>query len=123
MSELSKVILLNVIPMFKGSTYRDTVTLTNDDGSPMDLSGYVVRSQLKTKLGEFVASFECTIPEPTTGVITRVMVETDTRLLTPSDKPAYAWGIELTGFYGEVLPEIQGGATVAPEIVTTQVII
>lgn len=117
MSELSKIILLNVIPMYKGSTYTDTVTLTQDDGSPMDLSGYTVRSQLKTKLGEPAASFVCSIPDPLTGVIVRVMSEDDTRLLTPSDKPSYVWGVELTDFYGNVSPEIQGGATVKPEVV------
>lgn len=107
----------NIITVAQGSTYTDTVTLTQSNGSPLNLTGYTVRSQIRDAAGVLVGTFTCTVTDPTTGVIARSMAKTITAALVPSATIKHAWGIELTQPSGAVLPEIQGGVIVTPEVV------
>jgi hypothetical protein len=108
----------NIIPITQGSDYADTVTIKQPDGTPMDLTGYIVESQLRDLSSTKVADFTCEIlAPPTDGVIARSLSRFDTTGLVPLHTPNHVWGIRLTAPDGNVLPEIQGGAKVSQVVV------
>ena len=107
----------NVIPICQGSNYRDTVKMTQPDGTPMDLTGYIVTSQLRTVTGELAATFTCTVPTPANGEIKRTISATDTAKLNPATNIQHVWGLQMVAPDGGVEPEQQGGAMVAAEVV------
>ena len=108
----------NLITIAQGSDYADTVTITQTSGgTALDLTGYTVASKLKTLNGALAATFICTIPSPATGIVVRSITGANTKLLTPATSINHVWGVQLTTPGGAVLPEIQGGAFVSPEVV------
>ena len=119
MGDYDKIKETNVITISQGSTYNDTVTVSQSNGNPVDLTGYTVSSQLRTEDGVQVATFICTVATPASGVIARELTAEATAALTPTKKliPKHVWGVELTTPSGDVLPEIQGGALVDIEVV------
>lgn len=106
-----------VIPITQGSDYNDTVQVNQANGTPVDLTGYTVRSQLRSVTGSLAATFTCTITSPATGVIARKLTAIVTTALTVTSGAGYVWGVELTAPDGSVIPEIQGGALVIAEVV------
>jgi hypothetical protein len=86
-------------------------------GAPLNLTGYAARGQVRDMNGGLVASFACTIPDPLTGVVARTIPAAETALLTPGTNIQHVWGLELTAPSGSVLPEIQGGVMISPEVV------
>lgn len=107
-----------VIQIIKGCDYHDTILLTNQDGTPTDLTGQTATSQLRTYAGALAGSFTCEIPEPLTGQIERHMHAAITATLSASTSMApHVHGTRLTGLDGSVQPELQGGALVVPGVV------
>lgn len=112
------IINTNIITISQGSDYAGTVTVTQTvGGAPLDLTGYAVRSFLRTVDGVLVGEFTCEISAPASGIITRTMDKAITAALTPATIVTHVWGMELTAPNGSVLPEIQGGAKVDREVV------
>lgn len=107
----------NIITIGQGSTYTDTVTVEQSAGVPVDLTGYSVRSQLRTVDDVIVGTFACTVPTPANGIIERELAAVTTAALVPSLSVQHVWGIELTAPSGAIVPEIQGGALINPEVV------
>jgi hypothetical protein len=105
-----------IIPITQGSDYQDTVQINQDNGTPMDLTGYTVRSQLRRANGDLAATFACSVPTPTSGSISRSLTAVQTAALVPTATITYAWGVELVSANGFVM-EIQGGARVTAEVV------
>lgn len=106
-----------VIPIIQGSDYSDTVQVNQPDNVPMDLTGFTVRSQLRRINGGLAATFNCSVPVPTSGLIYRSLTSLQTAALLATPNITYVWGIELTAADGTVLPELQGGAGVTAEVV------
>ncbi len=108
----------NIITIPKGSTYEDTVLVEHENGDPFVFTGYTVRSHLRTLSGALVGTFTCNIPLPDTGVVERALSVEETSLLNPEAHVTHVWGVEITETAtGKVLPEIQGGAMIGPEVV------
>lgn len=121
----------NIIPIKQGSTYIDTITCTQPDGSPMDLKDCTFRSQLRalddTMILDETKFTSAPVPDELidgvltpTGKIAREIsaaYTSDIPLPNPVTKVIYVWGVEITTGTGKVLPEIQGGATVSPQVV------
>ena len=111
-------ITINVISIPQGSTYRDTVTITDQlTGLPVDLTGCTVESQLRDLNDSLVGIFVYDLGTPTLGVVSRILPAGDTAKLTVSTTPIYVWGIKITKPDLEVLPQITGGATVSLAVV------
>lgn len=108
----------NLITIQKGSTCNVSVTIKDEDGVVIDLTGYTTRAQLKTLAGATVGTFDITVSAPTTGVVDMQLISSVTTLLTVSDYVQHVWGLELTQPSGDIYPEIQGGAIIDPEVVT-----
>lgn len=110
-----------LISIQQGETYFDTVSCLNSDGTPFDLTGCSIRSQLKTLDDVLKATFVCTVEEPLLGKIKRTISALDTALIdvvVPVTKVSHVWGVEITLSGGlDILPEIQGPALILPEIV------
>ena len=108
----------NLIKIPQGSDYSDTITVFQAGGlTPVDLTGYTVKSQLKSLAGELVAEFVCSVPTPANGIVMRSLPNSVTTIIVPVTTPKYVWGLQLTSPSLTILPEIQGGATVTAEVV------
>jgi hypothetical protein len=54
----------------QGSDFSAEIQLENDDGTPMDLSGFEVYSQFRKSYGSVIGySFTCTVLDASNGVI------------------------------------------------------
>lgn len=116
MNPYSKILAQNIITIMQGSNYTDTVELKQPDGTPLNLTGYTVRSQLRSLDGTKVKDFACAIDDPESGIIARTLPAEDTAELQPDVRPNHVWGLELTAPDGAVVPEIQGGTIVDVEV-------
>lgn len=120
----------------RGSTWEDEFTYTGDDGSPIDLTGYEARMQVRTLATQYGTSTAGLMLElSTTGTDPLLVWDTAAagrlRIVARPDQHAalnagnarkakYAYAIELfkpdgTGEY--VLPLVTGSITVRGEVV------
>jgi len=73
----------------KNSDFSVTITI-EIDGSPLDLSGYSVLSQVKDKEGgNLLGTFICTVTDPTGGTFQMYMAAADCANVVMST--AYGW--------------------------------
>jgi hypothetical protein len=105
---------MNLITISQGSDCTGTLTLKQPDWTPIDLTGYSARGQVRDMSGALVASMVCTI---SASVVSWAISNAETAALIPAASPSYVWGIELTAPSGQILPEIQGTAQVTVEVV------
>lgn len=99
-----------------GSSFQSTLTLRNDDGSPMDLTGYVVRGQLRRSIIA-EAKIDLTVAidnDPTTGIITISLEDEVTAAMKPYGY--YLFDIEIESSGGEVTRVLKGKVITDPEI-------
>lgn len=99
----------------QGSTFVIDITI-KEDGSVKDLTGYSARSQMRSTktAADVAASFTCTIPVPTSGV-----VKMELPASTSSDMSAglYFYDLEIhTGSDAVVKRLIEGKVTLNQEV-------
>jgi hypothetical protein len=97
-----------------GSTYSNIISVTASNGSPLDLTGYTVASQLRKSYQSSTSySFNASVHDAANGKI---------RLqLTPSQSeaiPAGRWlyDVEITSPIGTKTRVVEGIVTVTPQI-------
>jgi hypothetical protein len=102
----------------QGATWSVTVTYTDSNGTPINLTGYTAAMQVRQQYSSADADLTLTSPSggivitPLTGVIVITMTATQTAAL---EEGYYVYDVELTsGSYKDRL--IQGQLTVAPEV-------
>ncbi len=118
MGAYDAIINRNVVTIYQGSTYRDTVTVEQTAGVPLNLTGYTVQSKIKLVSTGDTVNFTCSVPTPSSGVVQRSLSNALTVSLTPCVAGKYVWALQLTAPSGDVLPEIQGGAIVIAEVIS-----
>jgi hypothetical protein len=98
----------------QGSTFNSIVTLRNQNGTPMNLTGYTVKSQFRKSYQSSQAfNFTTSVFDATTGRI---------RLQLPADYSStiragrYLYDIEITSPIGEKLRALEGIVVISPEI-------
>jgi len=109
------------VPIVQGQFYEDTINLTHTDGSPIDLTGATVISQIRrgpASLGYgILASFTVTISSPaTSGIITRSLTGTQTAALPlpfPTDA-TFFHDVFVTTNGGQPIQVVVGPVTVSP---------
>ena len=99
----------------QGTTFVLNVTI-KEDGEPKNISGYSARAQMRpTRTSStLTATFTCSIPDPTSGLIIMEMTPTTTSGITDG---RYYYDLELVGA-GETIVNrlLQGEVTVSPEV-------
>lgn len=106
----------------QGATWRLQLTLKDSSDDPIDLTGHIVRMQLRTAHSARTALVSLTtvtpahgisIPTPTNGVVTLELTDEETALLPPRE---LVYDVEVENPSGEVQRVLQGVATVDPEV-------
>lgn len=101
----------------QGTTFSSIISLTQQDGTPMDLTGYTVKSQFrKSYQSSSATSFTASVYDATAGKIRLQLVPTDT---TSIQAGRYLYDIELTSSSGEKSRALEGLVILTPEITKT----
>lgn len=97
----------------QGSDYITSVTLTDDDGNPLDLVGYTGEAQIrKYYTSTTYRSFDVTI-EANTGT---VQLELDANTSNNMDFGRYVYDVELTASDGTISRIMEGIVTITPGV-------
>lgn len=96
----------------QGTTFSLDLTLTNDDGTPTDLTDYTVSSQMRKSHYSTTYTSFTTDKVNLTGVITISLTATQTSALKAG---RYVYDIEIESSI-ETLRVLEGIVTVTPEV-------
>mgnify|MGYP001218792800 CR=1 FL=1 len=107
----------------QGKTWVLQLSLTQDTGAPLDISGWVVRGQIRRtyKSDAVVATWECSVEDGPGGKVF-VMVKADDTAKIPCGNSAndalskYVYDIEAQDPTGYVLELLRGRLFVLPEV-------
>jgi hypothetical protein len=97
----------------QGSDFIISISLQNDDGTIMDLTGFSIYSQFRKSFGSTTAyAFNAQIPDPTNGILTLALSGTSSSAIKPG---RYLYDVEI------VLDRlktrvVEGIVTINPEI-------
>lgn len=98
----------------QGTTFSSIITLTNQDGTAMNLTGYTVASQFRKSFQSSTAtSFTASIYDAATGKI-RLQLSPTTSSAIKAGR--YLYDIELTSGAGEKSRALEGLVIITPEI-------
>jgi hypothetical protein len=101
----------------QGTTFSSIITLTNQDGTAMNLTGYTVRSQFrKSYQSSSSTSFTASVHDATAGKIRLQLSPTDSSSIQAG---RYLYDIELTSGSGEKSRALEGLVILTPEITKT----
>jgi hypothetical protein len=102
----------NII-MDQGTTFSTTIFITDDNGDPVDLSGYTGRSQIrKHHTSSNAVSFSVSLTEAT-GVVSLGLTANQTSSLISG---RYVYDVEVVSSANVVSRIIEGIVTVTPEV-------
>lgn len=100
-----------------------TMTLTNPDTSPVNLTGCTIRAQVRKTYDavDIAATFTCTVTTPASGIFTFEIPAAQTTLLTcgaseTDEASQYVWDMEMVDSSGRVIPLLYGNAAVFREV-------
>ena len=98
----------------QGTTYSAIITLTNQDGSVMNLDGYTVKSQFRKSYQSSTAvSFVASVYNAAAG---QVRLELAPETTTNIKAGRYLYDIEVTSGTNEKLRVLEGIVVITPEI-------
>lgn len=99
----------------QGSTFRKQLQVKGSDGTPVNLTGYQVRGQIRIAFEDVnpTASFTCTITDAVNGIVEIVLTATLTEDLSFT-KGVY--DIELVAPGGAVTRLLQGNVILSKEV-------
>jgi hypothetical protein len=103
------------INAYSGATLSLSFTAKDEDGDPVDLTGYTARAEVRPTISSSTLTLNLapTIPTPANGVISISIADEVTALIDPG---AYVWGLVLVTPAGGVIP-IESGPIVFRQIV------
>jgi len=98
----------------QGTTFSSIISLTQQDGTPMNLTGYTVKSQFrKSYQSSSATSFTASVYDATAGKIRLQLNPTDTSSVQAG---RYLYDIELTSSSGDKSRALEGLVILTPEI-------
>lgn len=98
----------------QGSFYRTYVTVTSTAGTPLDLTGFTVASQMRKSYQTTTAyDFTTSISNPIQGRV-RIELSSEQSRLIPAGK--YLYDLEVTSPTGEKTRVVEGIVLINPEI-------
>ena len=98
----------------QGADFITTLNVTNDDGDPMNLTGYTGEAQMRkhyTSLTYY--SFDVTIPTPPNGEVSLSLTANATNSI-PAGR--YVYDCELTSGAGKKSRLVEGIVTINPQV-------
>ena len=103
------------INAYSGATLSLSFTAKDEDGDPVDLTGYTARAEVRPTISSSTITLNLspTIPTPANGIISISIADEVTALIEPG---AYVWGLVLVTPVGGVIP-IESGPIVFRQIV------
>jgi len=98
----------------QGSDFNTEITLEDDDGMPMDLTGCSIYSQFRKSFGATTAySFTTSISDATAGVFKLSLPGTYSSTIKPG---RYLYDVEIITNASVKIRVVEGIITIAPEI-------
>ena len=102
------------LDIFQGSDYAATVTVEYVDGTPVDLTGWTAKAQLRN------GTADCS-PEVIHEISTTITLPDQVVLSIPHDttttlKGRYAWDLDLTSPEDAIITVLAGAANVTAEV-------
>lgn len=100
---------------YSGATLSLSFTCKDEDGDPVDLTGYTARAEVRPTVSSSTITLNLspTIQTPANGIISVSIADTVTADIEPG---AYVWGLVLETPAGGVIP-IESGPIVFRQIV------
>ena len=68
---------MNYLKFKRGDTYHLQVTLRDENGDVINITGYTIESQIRQPTGELISTLTTTLTDPTNGTFT--LEDTDTQ--------------------------------------------
>jgi len=101
--------------LYAGDDFVMVVTVQNDDGSAVDLTGYTAVSQIKTRIGDAtpLATFTC-VTGGTAGTVTMTLPNAESASLTSG----VVYDMQITSSGGVITTLIAGSLTINPQVTT-----
>ena len=104
----------------QGTTFSSIITLNNQNGTPMNLTGFTVKSQFRKSYQSSTAtSFTASIYDAAAGQIRLQLAPADSSNVRAG---RYLYDIELTSPVGEKTRPLEGLVIITPEITKTRLI-
>lgn len=101
----------------QGTTFSSIITLRNQDGTPLNLTNFTVKSQFRKSYQSSTAvNFTASIYDATGGKVRLQLSPSDT---TNIRSGRYLYDIELTSPIGEKIRPLEGLVILTPEITKT----
>ena len=105
------------LAIYQGDTFAAQVDVTLEDGTPADLTGYTVASQIRhgpADLAELTAVIAANIVSPLEGSISLALTPEQTTAL-PTQEVLF-WDLELTAEDGTITTILAGNVLVTAEV-------
>lgn len=108
----------------QGGTFVVSLILQNQDGSPVDLAGATLVSQIRRRALDpdpVVETFNITITNAAAGMANLLLTDDETAALVAGEKRTdpisqYVWDLELIDTLGATMPLLYGDVTVFREV-------
>lgn len=97
----------------QGTTFSTDIYLTDDDGNPIDLTGYTGASKMRKHYTSSNAQSFTVSLNTTYGYVTLSLTSANTANLTPG---RYVYDVEVTSSSNVVSRIVEGIVTVTPEV-------
>jgi len=98
----------------QGSDFNGVITLTNQDGSPLVLTGYTIKSQFrKSYNSSSFTEFTATVTNASQGIITLRLTAAQSSAVQAG---RYLYDIEITSSSGAKTRALEGIVVITPEI-------
>lgn len=105
----------NDLVIYKGDYVELFVTIKNATGTPMPLTGFTPKAQLKTSYDDPIPrQFDCTL----TGVAGQVRIYLSSSVTSELLPGSYIWDFQITSGTGETRTYLAGDVTVYNEVTT-----
>ena len=96
------------------TSFDQSFTLTNDDGSALNLTGYTILAQIRKHSSSTTAvNFSATAPSPTSGVVKLELQPSDTASLKPG---RYVYDIVITDPSSVATRVVEGSVIVSKTV-------
>ena len=99
--------------IYQGDDYRATVTLSNQDGSPVDLTGFTAQAQIREDVADVAPDVLVEIGTTLgTSAVELSIPNAQTKLLNGT----YRWDLQLTSADGFITTVLAGKVTATAEV-------
>jgi hypothetical protein len=108
------------IVIYQGADFRRVLSITDEEGDAVDLTGYAFRGQARVKYDSASAAFEFDFTlrdqDANTGEVEWALSDTDSESVTLREVAKYYYDVEMVDSDGIVTKILRGMATMYPQV-------